>query len=117
MELVSSRDSALGRADSEALAQVTVAGSALRQSDTHLLQKLTSAGTQLQNYRTEVSDIEVLGIDGDQARVQLMLAQHAHQRIAPTGQKDQVPAQEPHCVELALHLLDKQWRAAQAAPC
>src|SRR5699024_11136960 len=93
-DLVAARDDALQTGDGQALAALTAPDSPLRHSDTRLLRQLQQAEVTLGDYRTQVSEIEVLGRQDGQAEVQLVLQQLAHHRGGET-EEQRVPAQEP----------------------
>ena len=116
-DLVAGRDHALQAGDAQALAALTAPDSPLRHSDTELMRQLEQADVTLGDYRTEVSEIEVLSRQDGQARVQLVLRQLAHQRGGGHAEDHQVPAQDPHCLHLQLRRTAQRWVAVSAGEC
>ena len=113
-DLVHARDDALVAADAAALATVTAAGSPARSDDLALLGSLGQ--TRLSGLRTTVADTEVLAATERTAQVQAVLTQGAHERTS-SGSSEQVPAQEPRCVVLALRLDGPDWAVEHVSSC
>lgn len=113
-DLVHERDDALVAADVAALAAVTLEGSPAREDDLALLESLGE--TRLTALRTTVADAEVLAASEQTAQVQAVLTQGAHERTS-AGTTEQVPAQQPRCVVLALRLDGPGWAVERVSPC
>ncbi|UFU04851.1 protein kinase domain-containing protein [Ruania halotolerans] len=117
VELTAIRDEALVSGDSELLATVTVPGSPAAERDAAVLESLQQAGERVAGLASEVSEVEVLEVNGTASQVRAVITQTAHERIDPTGAVRSVPAQRGRCTELSLSRHVGEWRVADVAAC
>ncbi|MCC2319963.1 hypothetical protein [Cellulomonas xiejunii] len=103
------RAAALAGADADAVAALEVAGSPAFAADAALLAAL--AGARSEGLVVDVTSVAATGTtaDGD-ATVEVTSAMSAHVRVAPTGERTDVPATPSRTVELVLRWTPDGWR-------
>ena len=103
------RTAALAAADADGVAALEVAGSPALAADTALVARL--AGARSEGLAADVTSATVAGVtpDGD-VSVEVTSAAGAHVRVAPTGERTDVPATAPRTVALVLRWTADGWR-------